>query len=162
MSISWSPDTAQVLCSRLARLRATSAGGASAACLDGHESLKYFRDQTQQNSSTLGFTMESRCCSLLQSYMAHITWAHQQSTAVPVHVGRQPATLTVKHFFELLALTNLLFLKYMEGLEGVGILSRSCQHEKIIHFSPYRHLNDSLLAYYMESCLLPPNANFQF
>lgn len=99
----------------------------SAACLDGHGSLKYIGDQIQQNSSTSGFTIESRCCSLWQAYMTHITWAHHWSTAVPVRVGRYPATLNMNQMcfretlFWISGITNLLFLKYMQGLEGVGI-----------------------------------------
>lgn len=106
--------------------RATSVGSASAACLDGHGSLKYIGDQIQQNSSTLGFTIESRCCSLWQAYMTHVTWAHHWSTAVPVCVGRYPATLNMNQMcfretlFWISGITNLLFLKYMQGLEGVG------------------------------------------
>lgn len=76
----------QVLLSIISQVspRATYTGGASAVCPERPKNLKYLRDQTQQNSSTSGFTTESMCYSLWQDYKTHVTWKCHWSTAVSV------------------------------------------------------------------------------
>ena len=104
--------------------RAMSTGGASAACPGGPKTLKYLRDQTQQTSSTLGFTTKSMCCSLWQVYKTHVMWMHLWSTAVPA-LGEIPSldmnqTCSCATLFGVPGIIYLIFLKYVQWLEGVG------------------------------------------
>lgn len=119
----------------------------SAACLDGHGSLKYI----QQNSSTLGFTIESRCCSLWLHDIRNLSTPLEHSCAgtrgeISGHSEHESDVFPWNTFLNFWHNQFIISEIHARTWRCWDTVCRSCQHEKIILFSSYRHLNVSLLA----------------